>query len=66
MGRVSRVRVYGRPRKTIDPERLAQVLVVFVRHLARQRRDNAADEGGQPQARPDVPRPRASEEDGLP
>jgi hypothetical protein len=43
MSRQYRIRVYGKQRKDIDPVLLAQVVILFGRHLQQQRRHAAED-----------------------
>lgn len=44
-----RIRVYGKPRKDIDPALLAQVVILLGRHLRQQRQKRQARSGQTPE-----------------
>lgn len=46
MNRRYRIRVYGAQRKNIDPALLAQVVILFGRHLQQQRQQRMRNHGG--------------------
>ncbi|MGH3806769.1 MAG: hypothetical protein ACRDRU_09070 [Pseudonocardiaceae bacterium] len=53
MGRAYRIRVYGKPRKNMDPHQMAQALLMLARELHEQQlEEQASRQASQPGSEP--------------